>query len=86
MGRAETSGKLPLQISKGQSMQIVVENQGRINFGGSMNADFKGIVSNATLNGRVLEGWKVRTMPLTSVDAISRLPENNGLQREDTLR
>ncbi|XP_053399525.1 beta-galactosidase-like isoform X2 [Mercenaria mercenaria] len=39
------------------SLFILVENQGRINYGGQMNNNLKGLISNVTLNGDNLTDW-----------------------------
>ena len=44
--------EMSLSIEPGQSLQIVVENMGRIHYGPRLN-DFKGIISNVTLNCQV---------------------------------
>ena len=55
--------EMPLSIEPGQSLQIVVENMGRIHYGPHLN-DFKGIISNVTLNGVPLINWVMSSMPL----------------------
>ncbi|XP_037118610.1 beta-galactosidase [Syngnathus acus] len=48
----------------GSQLDVLVENMGRINYGKGIN-DFKGLVSNLTLNNVVLKGW---TMYSLSID------------------
>lgn len=60
---------MPIQIRPGQTLFIFVENQGRINGGSSMNHDFKGIISSVKVNGHALHGWKMHSMPLTSISS-----------------
>ena len=52
-----------MQILPGQTLSIVVENQGRICYGPEL-ADRKGILGNVTLGGRILTGWRMTGMPL----------------------
>lgn len=52
-------------------------SQGRINYGPKMNTDFKGILSNVTLNGHVLEGWKMSSLPLESFTGAD-FPQSDG--------
>ena len=75
---------MPLSIKKGQKVQVIVENQGRICFGAQLK-DFKGLVSNVTLNARILHDWKMLQLPL--IDQIignfsetqrNFSPKNNG--------
>lgn len=49
----------------GSQVDILVENMGRINYGGGIK-DFKGLVTNMTLGADVLTGW---TMYSLSIDA-----------------
>ena len=55
--------------SKGY-LHIVVENQGRINYGGDID-DRKGILGNVTLNGVILSGWKSWSYPLKDLSSIA---------------
>ena len=52
-----------MQILPGQTLSIVVENQGRICYGPEL-ADRKGILGNVTLGGKILTGWRMTGMPL----------------------
>ena len=71
MFRMEEIFSLPLQVQPGQSLTIVVENQGRICFGADL-ADRKGILGNVSLGGKVLTGWKMTGLPLDDGPAVSR--------------
>ncbi|XP_067106534.1 beta-galactosidase [Osmerus mordax] len=53
----------------GSQVDILVENMGRVNYGKEIN-DFKGLVSNLTLEADVLEGWI--TYSLSIDEAISQ--------------
>ena len=55
--------------SKGRLL-IVVENQGRINYGSGID-DRKGILGSVTINGVVLKGWKSLSYPLKDLSSIS---------------
>ncbi|KAK7912897.1 hypothetical protein WMY93_013108 [Mugilogobius chulae] len=55
----------------GSQVDILVENMGRINYGGGIN-DFKGIVSNMSLGANVLTGW---TMYSLSIDQAVNSPQ-----------
>ena len=67
LGRSEKISSMPIQIASNQTLQILVESQGRINFGPDMDADQKGIISSVTLNGHALDGWKMNGLPLSSL-------------------
>ena len=68
---------MPIQIRPGQSLYIFVENQGRVNGDIHMDDDFKGIISSVKVNGHCLYGWKMHSMPLSSVNT-------QNLKDEDT--
>jgi len=63
LDRMSKISEMPLSIEPGQTLQIVVESMGRICFGPGIN-DFKGIVSNVTLNGITLLDWEMTLLPL----------------------
>ncbi len=48
---------MDIQISNNSVLEIMIENQGRINYG-HMN-DAKGLVNNVTIDGVILENWTV---------------------------
>ena len=58
----------PIYVSIFQ-LQILVENQGRIGYG-PYARDFKGLASNVTLNGQILNSWSIYGMPLNDTQAI----------------
>nr|XP_036864538.1 beta-galactosidase isoform X1 [Manis javanica] len=51
----------------GATLDLLVENMGRVNYGHYIN-DFKGLVSNLTLGGNILMNWTV--FPLDADDAV----------------
>ncbi|XP_046336782.1 beta-galactosidase-like [Haliotis rufescens] len=56
----------------GQYLDILVENQARIGFSTLMNYNQKGLTSNITLNGNVLEDWEIYPITLENI----RSPSN----------
>lgn len=58
----------------GRTLQILVENQGRINY--NVANDFKGL-GKATLNGITLMNWTLTGFPLEDVDQIQDLTTEN---------
>jgi hypothetical protein len=48
---------MAIQVTKNNIIEILIENQGRINYG-HMN-DPKGLVDNVTIDGVILEDWTV---------------------------
>ncbi|XP_017484415.1 PREDICTED: beta-galactosidase, partial [Rhagoletis zephyria] len=63
--------ELPISPSYGTHLQLLVENQGRINFGPV--TDFKGIISNVVLDKDVLSNWTMTKYPLESIEDIETL-------------
>ncbi|XP_017848492.1 beta-galactosidase [Drosophila busckii] len=63
---------LPLSASYGKRLQILVENQGRLNYGRQLN-DFKGITQDVRLDRQLLLNWNMTKYPLTSYDDLERL-------------
>ncbi|BAV08905.1 beta-galactosidase [Filimonas lacunae] len=62
-----------LAIEAGSSEQVIdilVENLGRINFGKYLLQNTKGITQQVTLNGKVLTGWQMYSLPMNSVKGI----------------
>ena len=51
-------------------LDIIVENMGRINFGGEM-FEFKGIIGDVLLNGEALSGFEMCVMPLKTLSGIA---------------
>ena len=52
------------------TIDILVENMGRINFGPNLLKNKKGITDNVTLNGRELKGWQNFSLPFDSIQSI----------------
>ena len=80
LGRFEKVSSMPLQLKSNQLLQILVENQGRINFGPDMDADQKGVLSSVTLNGHTLDGWKMHGLPLSSLTRNKLVPQHPPLK------
>lgn len=53
----------------GATLDIVVENMGRINFGPNLLKNHKGITQSVSFNDQELEGWKMYSFPFNHVDA-----------------
>ncbi|MFH8370924.1 beta-galactosidase family protein [Streptomyces sp. NPDC018031] len=53
----------------GAVLRILVENQGRVNYGPALH-DRKGLVGPVALDGAPLTGWASRALPLTSLDSL----------------
>ncbi|EDV94965.1 GH23545 [Drosophila grimshawi] len=64
--------ELPLSASSGRQLQILVENQGRLNYGVQLN-DFKGLTKDVRLDKQVLTNWNMTKYPLESYDDLEKL-------------
>jgi beta-galactosidase len=53
-----------------QTIDILVENLGRINFGPNLLKNEKGITEKVLLNGKELKGWQMFSMPMNDVSKI----------------
>jgi beta-galactosidase len=66
---------LQVALSSGENtIDIVVENMGRVNFGPNLLKNNKGITEKVTLNGKELLGWEMYSLPMKDV---SRIKYNN---------
>jgi beta-galactosidase len=61
----------PLQIGAGPAtLDILVENGGRINYGGQLPDNRQGITESVTLDGRELTGWGMYKFPFDRVPSL----------------
>ncbi|XP_064479512.1 beta-galactosidase-like [Ornithodoros turicata] len=61
-----------ISVSKGDTLTIIVENAGRINFGERLG-ELKGILSNVTLDDQLLTHWLMEAVPITKDSQITEL-------------
>jgi len=60
-----------IKLPAGQAtIDILVENMGRINFGPNLLKNKKGITEKVTLNGRELKGWQLFSLPFSNIESI----------------
>ncbi|XP_055943639.1 beta-galactosidase-like isoform X1 [Argiope bruennichi] len=62
LSREQKVERIPVQVLKGQEIEIIVENQGRV-CAGAIN-DQKGIFQNVTLGSKILQNWTMIPIPL----------------------
>lgn len=55
---------------EGESLSILMENMGRVNYGPRMNEQRKGIDGAVQLNGHMHVGWKQYPLPLDNLDKL----------------
>jgi beta-galactosidase len=62
---------IPIEFSAGENtLDILIENLGRINFGPHLRDDRKGITESVTLDGRELTGWEIYPLPMTDLKSL----------------
>lgn len=62
--------KLDVSFNKGASLDILVENLGRVNFGARLEEQRKGIDQGVVLNGHWHTGWKQYPLPLDQIEKL----------------
>lgn len=64
-----------LRIPAGtHTLELLVENLGRINFGASLLQERKGLTGKVTLAGRALQGWEMSPVPCEDLSALRFTP------------
>ncbi|KAG8231348.1 hypothetical protein J437_LFUL012258 [Ladona fulva] len=71
LSRTRKIFSLPIHGLIGQKIRILVENQGRINYGTKIN-EHKGIVSNVTLGGKIVKGWTMYRLPFNDTSLLDK--------------
>ena len=63
--------RVNITIPEGKvSLDILVENMGRVNYGPFLQEDRKGILGSVTLDGRELTGWKIHSLPMADLSQL----------------
>lgn len=63
---------LYIDVPSGAStIDILVENLGRINYGPNLLKNEKGITEKVTLNGEELKGWQMFSLPMTNINTVA---------------
>ena len=57
---------LAVQLAKGDTLDLLVQNDGRINFGEKLLAERKGILGNVSLQGHALADWQIYSLPFAN--------------------
>ncbi|XP_031636226.1 beta-galactosidase-like isoform X2 [Contarinia nasturtii] len=71
LSRENLANSLPISAGFGKVLQILVENQGRINF--DIANDFKGIIGDVLLNDVTLKNWNITGFPFENSTQIDEL-------------
>ncbi len=64
-----------VELAAGATLDILVENMGRTNYGAHMVDDHKGITERISLAGKELTGWEIFRLPLTDLSALAFTPK-----------
>ncbi len=69
---------IDVDIPLGATLEILVENMGRINYGSGISDNLKGIISPVFINGIEITGnWKMFQFPLETEPDLSTFPDKN---------
>lgn len=71
LSRENLVNSVPISAGFGKTLQILVENQGRINF--EVANDFKGIIGDALLNNVTLNNWNITGFPFDNATNVDEL-------------
>ncbi|MBE1162228.1 beta-galactosidase [Dyella sp. 7MK23] len=61
---------LPVKLAKGDTLDLLVQNDGRINFGEKLRTERKGILGGVSLQGTPLQDWQIYSLPFNDSDAL----------------
>lgn len=88
MSRENLADTLSISLGMGKILQILVENQGRINF--KIADDVKGIIGEVLLNNVTLSNWTITGFPLENSTQLAELVQQefteNEIQTTEFLR
>lgn len=62
--------ELKVEFPKGEELDILVENMGRVNFGPRLQHQRKGIDQCVQINGHMHNNWKQYTLPLDNIEKV----------------
>ncbi|XP_055378548.1 beta-galactosidase [Condylostylus longicornis] len=83
LSRTPPVNQLAILGDSGRKLQILVENQGRINF--NVPNDIKGIIGNVYYDERLLKNWSMTKYPLDGVEEIESIIEKQKNNNEEHL-
>ncbi|WP_076444013.1 glycoside hydrolase family 35 protein [Chryseobacterium sp. RU37D] len=87
LNRIDKKYDLDIEIRKGDRLDILVENMGRINYGSEINHNIKGIISPVKINeNEVSENWEMFTLPFDRFPdydyKLKNIPQNSPVIQE----
>ncbi|EJX01097.1 glycosyl hydrolase family 35 [gut metagenome] len=91
LNRNTQTYSLDIEVPFNATLQILVENMGRINYGSEIVHNTKGIISPVTIAGREITGdWEMFPLPMEQAPDLKQLPRNlvfaNGSTQANRLK
>ena len=90
LNRNTQTYEMDIEVPFNTTLQILVENMGRINYGSEIVHNTKGIISPVVINGQEIMGnWEMYKLPMAQMPEISnmgRLAVNNGSAQAKRLQ
>jgi len=77
MDRQHTTTAVNITGKKGDTVDILVENMGRVNYGGDMVHQLKGILCNVTLGGVNVTNWSIYPINLDNLNKSTSFEETS---------
>lgn len=74
----EIPGAHPIEAPAGATLDILVENLGRVNYGPHLKDQRKGLVGAVLADGKTLTGWEAWSLPLTDLSGLTFSAEAPG--------
>ena len=70
MDRREKENMLPMTLTKGQRLDLLVENSGRINYSIELRGERKGILGSVSVAGTKLMDWQIYSLPMADLSGL----------------
>ncbi len=70
LDRRLKQSSLPVKLRKGEQLDILVENCGRINFSKELRGERKGILGSVSVSGEKLHDWQIYSLPMTEMSGL----------------
>mgnify|MGYP003291461121 FL=1 len=78
LNRNTQTYEMEIEVPFNATLQILVENMGRINYGSEIVHNTKGIISPITIAGQPISGnWEMYKLPMSEVPDFTKLGNNN---------
>lgn len=86
LSRTGSLHQLPITAKQNQTLSILVENQGRVNYGTNLN-DFQGLLSTPNIDQTPLKSWKMTRLPFNNTKLLEKTVSKmqNGKSDADQL-